>query len=135
MNFTIFIIDDDDDDQQIFRMAISQIGASIECKTCSEATKALKQLSHSDILPDLILLDMNMPQMSGLECLQELKSTIETSGIPVVAFDGVHNERNCKEAERLGALHYYTKPIHFSDVRRIIKGVLEESFHGHYPVC
>ena len=59
--------------------------------------------------PDLILLDLIMPKMQGLEVLKALKSDPQTSGIPVVILSNLGQESDSKAAREMGALDYWVK--------------------------
>jgi two-component system response regulator len=60
--------------------------------------------------PKLILLDLNLTRVGGLEVLQQLKVREQTRPIPVVVFTGSHNEKEMVESYRLGANSYVVKP-------------------------
>jgi len=64
-------------------------------------------------LPDLILLDLNLPGAHGLEILRQVKSDVRTQGIPVIMLTGSQDENDIFESKKLGASNYLTKPIHF----------------------
>lgn len=62
--------------------------------------------------PDLILLDLLLPEKSGLEVLKELKETEELKGIPVVVASNLDDDENIKKALKLGAVDYFVKSQH-----------------------
>jgi DNA-binding response OmpR family regulator len=59
--------------------------------------------------PDLILLDLIMPKLQGLEVLRELKQDAETSSIPVIILSNLGQEQDSKSAAEMGALDYWVK--------------------------
>jgi signal transduction histidine kinase/CheY-like chemotaxis protein len=75
--------------------------------------------------PDLILLDMQLPDISGLELLRHLKQDDETAGIPVVVVSADATTARIQEALTLGAAHYVTKPLDVARFLRVIDEMLE----------
>jgi CheY-like chemotaxis protein len=61
--------------------------------------------------PDLILLDLLMPQVSGFEILERLKSNLSTSEIPVIVVSAVNTKENMELCKDLGAADFFSKPI------------------------
>lgn len=75
-------------------------------------------------LPDLILLDIMMPDMDGYEVCHTLKSDTRTAGIPVVFLTGAQDDSSQKRALGLGAVDFITKPINGSVLKRCVKNIL-----------
>jgi CheY-like chemotaxis protein len=71
---TVFLIDDDRDDREIFMEALAEIDNSAICYTAENGLDALNKLNENLVIPQFIFLDLNMPRMSGRECLVELKN-------------------------------------------------------------
>ena len=74
--------------------------------------------------PDLIILDVEMPEMDGLETLKLLKSNPVVSGIDVLMCSSVKKEEVINEALSLGAKGYLNKPHGFKNFNASIKGIL-----------
>jgi PAS domain S-box-containing protein len=75
--------------------------------------------------PDLILLDMHLPDITGLDLLRELKSGSSCAAIPVVAVSADALPSNIQAALGLGAAHYLTKPVSVSELLHVIDNLLE----------
>ena len=75
--------------------------------------------------PDLILLDVQLPDISGLELLRHLKADDRTAGIPVMVISADATTARADEAMRLGALHYVTKPVPVGRFLALVDEVLE----------
>jgi len=75
-------------------------------------------------LPDLILLDIMMPEMDGYEVCQKLKSDTRTASIPVVFLTGSHDESSQEKAFELGAVDFITKPIDGSALKSCVENIL-----------
>jgi PAS domain S-box-containing protein len=75
--------------------------------------------------PDLILLDMQLPDISGLELLRHLKSDPEVADIPVIVVSADATPGRMQEALTLGALHYVTKPVELARFLNLLDEVLD----------
>ncbi|MEA2785861.1 MAG: hypothetical protein QOF71_1965 [Candidatus Eremiobacteraeota bacterium] len=73
--------------------------------------------------PKLILLDLKMPRLNGLDVVRELKSDKRTRPIPVVVMTSSNQSRDVAESYRLGVNGYVTKPIHFMDLADAISQI------------
>jgi len=71
----------------------------------------------------LVLLDLKMPRMSGLELLQTLKTNADTQKIPIVVMTSSKHDRDIAESYRLGANGYVTKPVNFDRFSAAIRNI------------
>lgn len=69
--------------------------------------------------PQLILLDLNLPKVAGLEVLRRVKAEESTRSIPVVVLSGSHRDENILESARLGAVNYIIKPVSFDNFCKV----------------
>lgn len=118
---TIMIIEDDSFVMDIYKTKLSQDGFSVvEAENGTEALKKLK-----NIKPDLILLDIIMPYMDGLEVLKKIKESEETKNIPVILLTNLSQKEEVNKGMELGARDYLIKS-HFtpSEVLEKIKSCL-----------
>lgn len=76
-------------------------------------------------LPDLILLDLNMPKKNGHEVLSEVKSDNDLKMIPIIVFTASDAERDINESYRLQANAYITKPIDLDEFIRLVRSIDE----------
>jgi CheY-like chemotaxis protein len=81
---TIFLVEDDHDDQEIFITALNGIKDVILFDVATNGKEALSRLRQSIILPSLIVMDINMPVMDGMECLKEIAKDSKINDIPIV---------------------------------------------------
>jgi len=74
--------------------------------------------------PDLILLDILMPNMDGFEVLNELRKSIEIHDIPVLVITGLKNEESEEKALTLGAKDYMSKPLNSAILRHRVRNLI-----------
>lgn len=107
-NLTILIVDDNSQNIQVVHAVLQKVGYT----KIAFSTSGAKALELTDTLkPDLILLDIMMPQMDGYEVLKELKSNQTTSDIPVIFLTAKANTEDVIEGFNLGVVDYITKPF------------------------
>jgi CheY-like chemotaxis protein len=88
--------------------------------------KAALEKVRNDAM-DLILLDLKLPDMTGMDVLRALKSDPRTEKLPIVVLSGYGGAEERQEAERLGVGAFLAKPVDMSRVLERIKGLVEES--------
>lgn len=114
------IVDDEEAARYGMRRALTTLGYNITEAGSAEAARALLK-QHE---PDLLLLDVNLPGMSGLDFLRELKSS--NGGGPLVIIVTAHgSERMAVEAVKTGAYDYLSKPFELDDLRLVVKNAAE----------
>ena len=129
----IMIIDDDADDVELFCEALNEIDKNIECTCAHNGQEALKLLNKPDApLPDYIFLDLNMPGLTGKQCLSMLKNNPRLRHIPVIIYTTSKLKEDIEETKKLGASSFVTKPSKMSDLRRAIGSILEGKFENVY---
>lgn len=82
----ILYADDDPDDLEFFIEAVSEVYPSVECITAKDGLEALDRLGSIEVLPNFVFLDINMPKMGGLMCLQHMRQNPKTKAVPVVIY-------------------------------------------------
>ena len=75
MRKTCLLVDDDEDDAEIFSIALNEANPDIKCLTAADGLEALEMLRDPSFIPDYIFLDLNMPLMTGKECLVEIRNS------------------------------------------------------------
>lgn len=103
---TIFLVDDNASNLTVGRSLLSE---QYNIYTCNSGVRMFKLLEK--IIPDLILLDVEMPEMGGYEVIERLKQNQNTSGIPVIFLTAHDNEAAKARGRLLGAIDYITKPF------------------------
>lgn len=121
---TILLIEDD----EIERMKFKRVCEKNDfCHTVMEASNGEVALNilNGDRLPDLILLDLNMPKMDGIEFLRKLKDTPELKFIPIIVLSTSNNYNDVKQCYEIGASGYMIKPLHFEEYKQKIISLIK----------
>lgn len=118
------LADDDRDDAELFNEALVSLNPPVHFEHVEDGRGVIEFLSNPhNNKPDLIFLDLNMPQMSGWQCLAKLKNDTYLQNIPVVMYSTSSHPRDKEIAVDLGAHGFITKPTDFKVLRRILQGI------------
>ena len=108
----ILLLEDDEVDVMAIKRALKDLGSKNALEVVSNGEEGLKWLkAHAQKLPGLILLDINMPVMNGIEFLRCIKADALQKKIPVVALTSSRAETDKVEAFNLGIAGYMIKPV------------------------
>jgi CheY-like chemotaxis protein len=109
----ILVVEDDPADAELTLRALSRSGHEPLVEHATDAEQALHALSASELRPRLILLDLKLPGMSGLDLLKALRAGPATRLLPVVVFTSSAEARDLTGSYSLGANAYAQKPLDF----------------------
>jgi CheY-like chemotaxis protein len=126
----ILLVEDNPNDVELTLRALKQHNITNKVHVVKDGAEALeyiyatgayanRDINHS---PKVILLDLKLPKVDGLEVLRQIKSNERTKLIPVVVLTSSKEERDLVESYRLGANSYITKPVDFES---FVKAVSE----------
>ncbi|MBX2906367.1 MAG: response regulator [Taibaiella sp.] len=126
MNFKQFLlVDDDRDDRELFCEALEDLDKEISCHTAAGADEAMELLAALQPgKPDVIFMDINMPLVSGWECLTLLKKHDLYRDIPVIIYSTSSHTRDIEIAKNLGAYRFITKPHDYKLLLRVLTELL-----------
>ncbi len=122
---TILLIEDDTIEVMKFNRTISKLGYTHKIIEAKNGEEALDLLYKKDRLPDIILLDLNMPKLNGIEFLSALKQDNELRYIPTIILTTSNNRKDVLECYKIGIAGYIIKPLKFDDYVELIKRLLE----------
>ncbi|MEO8363484.1 MAG: response regulator [Ilumatobacteraceae bacterium] len=118
----IVVADDDLDLCELLEMKLRQ--SDYEVHTAMDGVQALEVIRS--VRPNIVILDIMMPLMSGMEVLRELKADIETADIPVILMTAKRQESDVSSGFALGVVDYIVKPFNLKDLVIQVKGVIAE---------
>ena len=110
---TILLVEDNPDDEALTLRAFQKNNITNAVAVARDGAEALAYLSSGTDLPQLVLLDLKLPKVDGLEVLRRLRADARTRLLPVVILTSSTEERDLVESYRLGANSYVRKPVDF----------------------
>lgn len=127
----IFIVDDDPDDRQIILDAFLENSPQIDYVFIENAETLLENLYSNDSdHPALILLDLNMPGMLGLQALKEIRSNKKFSQIPIIVLTTSTLNQDRRTSYELGASCYIRKPDTYGELVEITNSMVKLWLNG-----
>lgn len=119
---TILLVEDNSDDEELTRLAFKECKFAYELVVAKDGQDALDYLfatgkySARDVcdMPQLVLLDLKLPKVSGLEVLKRVRADGRTRFIPVVVLTSSREEQDLIDSYSLGANSYIQKPVDFN---------------------
>lgn len=117
----ILLVEDNPDDEELILLTLKRNHVCNEVVVARDGAEALdyvfqrgkfSHLTHQD-KPEVVLLDLKLPKVSGLEVLEEIRSNEETQLLPVVILTSSSEEEDIVSSYRLGANSYVRKPVEF----------------------
>jgi len=121
----ILHVDDDPDIQEIARLALETVGG-FTVQTCISGAEALQRAP--EFAPDLVLLDVLMPDMNGIEILAKLREIPQLREVPVVFMTAKAETLDLSVYLRLGALDVIMKPFDHRTLAETIREIWREHF-------
>lgn len=125
----IVLVEDSDEDAELTLRALKRQKLANNVRRLSDGQAAIDYFfapppdgSEPD-LPRVVLLDLKLPMVNGLEILKRLKSEDRTHNIPVVVLTSSKEDRDLEEAYRLGANSYIVKPVEFDKFMSAVESV------------
>jgi len=118
---TILIVEDSATTRALIRAVIDELGEyeTVEAGSGFEALKMLPQQEY-----DLIITDINMPDINGLELINFVKNNPRYNHLPIIIVSTERSEEDKKRGMALGATAYVTKPFKSSELQEVIKKTL-----------
>jgi two-component system, response regulator len=129
----ILLVEDNRDDEELTLLTLAESQIANDIKVVRDGAEALDYLfatgqyaGQKTGLPHLILLDVKLPKVSGIEVLQRVKQDSRTSRIPVVMLTSSREDPDVNRSYELGVNSYIVKPVDFNQFKETIKLL------GHY---
>lgn len=125
----ILLVEDNHDDVDLALMALGKTGIAEDVAVAHDGVEALEYLSGTGrfagrdhtLLPKVVMLDLKMPRMDGLEFLRRIRAEERTRFLPVVVFTTSNENRDRLESYKLGANSYLTKPVEYKAFAETIR--------------
>lgn len=121
-NLYILFIDDDEIERLKFNRICKQSNYKTVITEAENGEEAIKILDTQ--LPQLIILDLNMPKMNGIEFLRILRTNEKLKYIPIVVLSSSDNNEDIKKCFEIGVSGYFIKPLRYEDYKQTITTML-----------
>jgi DNA-binding response OmpR family regulator len=105
-----------EDDESVRQLLARQLGTEYEVQQAADAQQALQVLGAMKPLPDLIICDVMMPGMTGVQFAKQLKGSNEYKTVPIIFLTARTGALDVIEGINAGARHYITKPFNMKDL-------------------
>lgn len=129
-NPTCFLIDDDADDRDFLLDALANLDSKLTFLWAKDGAEGVKMLSSGEIIPELILLDLNMPKMAGPECLVRLRKLPHLLATPIYIYTTAQcSQLLISNLISAGARNVLMKPIRMNDLVRMMKNLIDQIPH------
>jgi two-component system, chemotaxis family, chemotaxis protein CheY len=130
MAFNVLIVDDSSTMRAVVKKAIKVSGFDVgEYREAADGQEALETLRRHWV--DVVLTDINMPHLNGLELVAKMREDELLKSIPVIMVSTEGSEKKVQESIRLGASGYIKKPFQPEDIKRTLGEVMGEAQEGH----
>ena len=120
----VLLVEDNLIEVMKMRRTVSLLDLKHNSIVANNGEDALQHIEDKSKFPDLILLDLNMPKVGGIEFLAILKNNDDIKHIPTVILTTSDNQKDLEECYRLGVSGYVLKPLKYDDYVEKIKNVL-----------
>lgn len=125
--FQILLVDDEPGDVELIKIALAEGRFLCNVQTAGNGVEAMtwmrREVDAGNRVPDLVLLDLNMPMMNGKEVLKAMKTEPALARIPVVVLTTSDVERDVLASYDLGAAGFVTKPLEMDKLYEVIHGI------------
>jgi two-component system response regulator len=121
---TVLLVEDNTDDEQLTLRAMRQSEIPNIIRVARDGAEAIDHIFGDQAgsrLPDLIILDLKLPKLSGLEVLQRIRSDEKTRVLPIVILTSSDEDRDIAESYSAGANSYIRKPVDFDEFIDAVK--------------
>lgn len=118
----VLLVEDNPGEAQLFGEILAESPQPVNLRVAENGVEALLMLANGASLPDLIVVDLNLPYLSGHGVIEKF----HPHDIPVVAFTSSLNEADRKRALELGARDYVQKPTNLGDYAAAVHGIVQK---------
>lgn len=128
----LLIVEDDPDDLEALVKAVKRYGVGGEVRVAGDGAAALDELARP-ALPRLVLLDLNLPKIAGLEVLRAIRADRRLKRLPVVIMSASTGEREVDQAYALGVSSCIAKPQTYAEYDRVVGDLLHYWLEVNLP--
>jgi len=119
---TVLVVEDQASFREFLQLGLSKLGL----KVVTALTGKIALTRAKEHTPDLILLDVMLPDMDGYEICRDLREEAETTLTPIIFVSAVSSEKHIQRAMAAGATDYMVKPLSMEDIKNLVEHYLGE---------
>ena len=117
----VLLTDDDEGDRLVFQEIFDEMETVTSIRMVNDGKQLMNVLrNESQPLPHIIFLDLNMPDMNGIECLKEIRSQEKYNKISIAIYSTSTSEKDIDETFHHGANIYITKPGDYNELKQVL---------------
>ncbi len=129
--YNILLVEDNPGDIFLLKEAFNFENVNVDLKIIKDGAAALDYLFNSvatkaEIEPELVILDLNLPKVNGIEILQQIKSDENLKKMRTIVLSSSRYEEDVTTCINLGAANYYVKPLDFDEYGDLVKSIEQE---------
>ena len=122
-NYTILVLDDDQGARTLLEIMLSRTGFNV--RLANDADAALEAIRQEK--PDLVISDISLPGMDGIEFVRMLRQEEETVNMPVIILSAHHDDKTINAALAAGATQFMKKPLKMDNLRDNLNSLIENN--------
>lgn len=123
VNSRILVIDDDEDIRSMFTVALKSEGHQVDAVDSAKAAQTYLRRT----VPDLIIMDVMMPDINGLELCRWVRDQESTRHVPVIQMSALLDETTAQDSMEMGAIDFLPKPVELKDLFEKVKLAIDRS--------
>lgn len=122
----IALVDDDNDESDFFQIALDFLGIDFQFQFYNTAKDFVTHIEKTDSqLPDIIFVDMSMPEISGKDLIELLRKNVKFDAIQAVIYTAHISEKDKQAMMDLGTFEFFIKPTEFSELTQMLKEMID----------
>lgn len=121
---TVLFVEDCESDFELARVGIEQVKPNVQTLRISTGRDFMEYLAQNATPVALFILDLSLPDTSGLVLAQQLRKSPESAATPIVIFSSSSNPRDAEAAKRCGADDYHVKPVIPDEFLRVVERIV-----------
>jgi len=125
----ILMGEDDAEDVDLFKAVLTDLKLDLKLEVAANGIELMKMLNETEVFPELIFLDLNMPFKNGMLCLQEIKTNQRWKNIKVIILSTSSHQDQIKAAYDKGADFYMVKSTNYMDFKNAVSACIQKNWH------
>ena len=120
----ILLIEDDPDDVELLQDALARHGVLYQMEVIKDGNAAIKYFKTSEVYPEIIILDINLPKVHGRDVIVEIKSGSLFQNIPLLILTTSSSKHDMEHSYKYGADKYLLKPVTLEQIKETVEAIV-----------